>query len=58
MRRLPPSNQPEEKSLFARHAPKVLGLIIGLVVGYLLFPGSSNEPTAALPSNKALAATH
>jgi hypothetical protein len=47
MRRLPPDNQPSEKSIWASIAPKAAGLAIGLLLGYLLFPGSSSEPEAA-----------
>jgi len=47
MRRLPPTNQPDEKTLWALIAPKALGLVIGLVLGYLLLPGASGEPEAA-----------
>jgi hypothetical protein len=47
MRRLPPTNEPDEKTLWALIAPKALGLVIGLVLGYLLLPGASGEPEAA-----------
>lgn len=47
MRRLPPDNQPSEKSIWASIAPKAAGLAIGLLLGYLLFPGSPSEPEAA-----------
>jgi hypothetical protein len=56
MRRLPPDNQPSDKSIWASLAPKAAGLAIGLLLGYLLFPGSSGEPEAA-PAPSALAAS-
>ena len=55
MRRLPPSREPDEKTAWAIMAPKAIGLVIGLALGYLLFPGAPGEPAAA-PSASASAA--
>lgn len=47
LRRLPPPHDRDEKAYGARLAPKAIGLAIGLLLGYLLFPGSASEPAAA-----------
>lgn len=46
MRFLLPPHGPDEKRLGAL-VPKALGLAIGLLLGYLLFPWSASEPAAA-----------
>lgn len=56
MRRLPPSREPEEKTAWTIMAPKAIGLVIGLALGYLLLPGAASEPPAAAPSASASAA--
>lgn len=57
MRRLPPNNQPAEKTAWTFIAPKAAGLAIGLLLGYLLFDGVLGEPAAApaLPAQATLA---
>lgn len=48
MRRLPPSNEPDsKKTITALVAPRAIGLVLGLLLGYLLFPGPAGEPAAA-----------
>lgn len=46
MRRLPPPHEPNERKRAAL-APRALGLAIGLLLGYLLFPWLASEPAAA-----------
>jgi len=53
MRRLPPPHDPDERK-HGTLVPRAMGLVIGLLLGYLLFSGSASEP-AASPS---LAARH
>lgn len=52
MRRLPPSREPNERTLSL--TPKFIGLTIGLVVGYLLLPVAPPEPAAAIERTTAL----
>lgn len=47
MRRLPPSREPKDRTPGSTAAPKALGLVIGLLLGYLLLPGAPGEPAAA-----------
>jgi hypothetical protein len=54
MRRLPPSRDPDEKTPIASLAPKLLGLTLGLLLGYLLLPGGAREPAAAVEQTTAL----